>query len=434
MTKHELEQKRAAHILRCDAITKETRGGAMNTAQREEYRAELEGAQECRLKIDAGQYDEAGPTREEMQRSGWGGAPTIGRPDSGGPMTSTRDFGGFLQQVAQAGVPGGQASAELSQRSITGMGEAIGGDGGFLVGTTQSSDLLQRVYSMGLMASRVRRLPPLSPGTNGLTMPYIDETSRATGSRLGGVQMYWGNEAEQLTGSKPKIGKLEMKLCKLTGLCYATGELLQDAAQLGAIITDSFVKEMTFSVEDAIFRGTGAGRPMGFMNSACKITVAKEGSQAADTITFNNVAGMMARLNPGSIPNAVWLANISTLPQLLKMSVPITNIAGTENVGGSGTGLIYNPTERKLLGLPVLFVEYAEALGDEGDLVLCDLGEYLMIDRAMQGASSIHVRFDYDETAFRFIYRCDGQPAQKTALTPYKGTATTSPFITLQAR
>ena len=178
----------------------------------------------------------------------------------------------------------------------------------------------------------------------------------------------------------------------------------------------------------------GAGRPLGFMNSDCKITVSKESSQTADTITFNNVASMMARLNPASIPTAVWLANIACLPELLKMSVPIKNVAGTENVGGSGAGLIYNPTERKLLGLPVLFVEYCEGLGDEGDLVLCDLGEYLMIDRAMQGTSSIHVRFAYDETAFRFIYRCDGQPAQKTALTPYKGTATTSPFIALQAR
>lgn len=430
MTKYELEQKRAAHLLRCDQITKEASGGAMTVAQRAEYRAELDGAQECKLLIQAGQYDDAGPTREEIQRA----RGDLRIAGDGGVMTSTRAFGGFLQQVAQAGVPGGQPSPELVQRSITGMGESVGSDGGFLVDSQHSTDLLQRVYSTGQIASRVRRLPPLKAGFNGITLPYLDETSRATGSRLGGVTMAWEGEAEVLTASKPKIGKMELSLKKLTGLCYTTGELLQDAAQLGAIITDSFVKEMAFSVEDAIFRGTGAGRPLGFMNSDCKITVSKESSQTADTITFNNVASMMARLNPASIPTAVWLANIACLPELLKMSVPIKNVAGTENVGGSGAGLIYNPTERKLLGLPVLFVEYCEGLGDEGDLVLCDLGEYLMIDRAMQGTSSIHVRFAYDETAFRFIYRCDGQPAQKTALTPYKGTATTSPFIALQAR
>lgn len=361
-----------------------------------------------------------------------------GAPNVGGYGRTVDDpqlrMGEFLQRVAIAGAPGNRVPDELQQRAVTGMGEGIGSDGGFLVGTTESSDLLQRVYSSGQIASRVRRLPPLNAGTNRITMPYIDETSRATGSRLGGVQMYWQDEAQQMTASKPAIGKLAMSLNKITGLCYATDELLQDARQLAAIIGESFRKEMTFSLEDAIFRGSGAGRPLGFMNSNCKITVSKEGSQPADTIVFDNVAAMMARLNPASIPTAVWLANISCLPQLLKMSVPIQNIAATENVGGSGAGLIYDPSTRKLLGLQVLFNEYSEALGDEGDLALCDLNEYLVIDRAAESASSIHVRFDYGETAFRFVYRVDGLPAQKTALTPYKGTATTSPFITLQAR
>jgi hypothetical protein len=46
----------------------------------------------------------------------------------------------------------------------------------------------------------------------------------------------------------------------------------------------------------------------------------------------------------------------------------------------------------------------------------------------------MHVRFSYDEMAFRITYRVNGQPAWKTALTPKNGNSTVSPFVTLEAR
>lgn len=439
----QLKQVRAQALLEARKISggAEREGRAMTEAERRSVRGHLDEAANLALEIEARGLTEDDVPAEWRGRHAYQQQRGAPNPPSLGPTgeaASTRDmdfaFGQFLQRVAIAGSPGNQVPPEILQRAATGMNETVGSEGGFLVGTTESDQLLQRVYTSGQITSRVRRLPSLQPGTNGVEIPYLDETSRANGSRLGGVQMYWQDEAEQMTASKPKLGKMELRLKKITGLCYATDESLQDARQLGAIIADSFRKEMVFSLEDAIFRGSGAGRPLGWMNSPCKITVSKEGSQASATITFNNVAAMLARLNPGSMASAVWLANISTLPQLLKMSVPITNLAGTENVGGSGVGLIYDANQQRLLGKPVLFCEYPEALGTEGDLVLADLGEYLIIDREAQSASSIHVRFDYNETAFRFVYRVDGQPAQKTALTPYKGSATTSPFITLQTR
>ena len=36
----------------------------------------------------------------------------------------------------------------------------------------------------------------------------------------------------------------------------------------------------------------------------------------------------------------------------------------------------------------------------------------------------MHVRFDYDESTFRFIFRVDGQPWWSAPLTPYKGSST----------
>jgi HK97 family phage major capsid protein len=88
-----------------------------------------------------------------------------------------------------------------------------------------------------------------------------------------------------------------------------------------------------------------------------------------------------------------------------------------------------------LLGRPVIPVEYCATLGTPGDIILADFSQYVAADKgAPQAASSIHVRFINDETTFRFVYRVDGQPAWKKALTPKNGTNTYSPFITLATR
>jgi HK97 family phage major capsid protein len=88
-----------------------------------------------------------------------------------------------------------------------------------------------------------------------------------------------------------------------------------------------------------------------------------------------------------------------------------------------------------LFGRPVIPVEYCATVGDLGDIALVDLGQYQAIDKGvLKTATSIHVRFDYNETAFRFVFRFDGQPAWKSALTPFKGSNTLSPFVALAER
>jgi hypothetical protein len=49
----------------------------------------------------------------------------------------------------------------------------------------------------------------------------------------------------------------------------------------------------------------------------------------------------------------------------------------------------------------------------------------------MESASSMHVRFLNDEMAFRITFRVDGHALWNSALTPFKGTNTLSPFVTL---
>jgi len=88
-----------------------------------------------------------------------------------------------------------------------------------------------------------------------------------------------------------------------------------------------------------------------------------------------------------------------------------------------------------LFGRPVMPLEQCSQAGDLGDIILADMSQYLLIDKGgINQASSIHARFIYDEQVFRFIYRVDGQPIWSKPLTPYKGSATVSPFVTLAKR
>lgn len=335
-------------------------------------------------------------------------------------------FGEQLMAAYRAAMPGGKVDERLSTRAASGLNETTPSDGGFLVQQDFVTELLKRTYETGILASKVKKIP-ISTNANGMKINAIDEDSRANGSRWGGVQTYWEGEADEITASKPKFRQMELSLKKLTGLCYATDELLQDAAALEAVIRQAFAEEFGFKIDDAILSGSGEGEPLGILNSGAIVTVAKEASQT-DTITVENLIKMWNRLWSRSRANAVWYINQELEPYLYTLKI------GDKPVYIPAGGLSEKPYGT-LFGRPVVPIEQCSAAGEIGDIILADIGQYLLIDKGgIKSASSIHVRFLYDENVFRFIYRVDGKPIWTKPLTPYKGSATVSPFVTLAKR
>ena len=339
-------------------------------------------------------------------------------------------FGEQLVAIRRACIPGGAVDPRLTTRAY-GLSEGTNSEGGFLVQTDFSATILQNMWDNAAIPSRLRRIT-ISGNSNGMTLNGLDETSRANGSRAGGIQSYWTGEAIEKTKSKPSFRQIELKLNKLTGLCYATDELLEDASALESVITDGFNKEFDFKITDACINGTGVGQPLGILASGCLTTVAKEGGQAADTIMYENIVKMWSRIMASSRANSVWLINQDCEPQLHTMSLAV----GTGGVpvympAGGASQLPYST----LYGRPVLPIEQCSTLGDLGDIILSDFSNYIFIDKGgLKKDVSMHVRFAYDESVFRFVYRCDGQPVLASEITPYKGTNTLSHFVTLAAR
>lgn len=354
---------------------------------------------------------------------------SVSRPGANLNAAQSAAFGDLLMATRRAAVRG-QIDPLLIEAS-QGSNEALAEDGGFLVEKDIADGLLMRTFAQSNLASKVRRIP-ISARSNGVKINALKDDSRATGARWGGMQTYWIGEGDSLTPSRPKFRQMNLQLKKLAGMLYATNEALADATALSAIISEAFPAEFSFMIDNAIFEGAGVSTPLGFMNAGGKVTVAKEGGQVAKTIEFENITKMWSRCPARSMASAEWWINQDTLPQLMGLNMVIGT--GGIPVYLPPGGLSQSPYGT-LMGRPVIPIEHCSTLGTEGDIVLCDPSNYVMIDKGdIQYATSIHVAFVTDEQAFRFIYRVDGQPVDDKPITPFKGTATQSTFITLATR
>jgi HK97 family phage major capsid protein len=196
---------------------------------------------------------------------------------------------------------------------------------------------------------------------------------------------------------------------------------------------------MAFKVNDAIVNGTGVGMPLGIMSAPCKVAIAKETSQTAATFHADNAVKMMARMPAQSFGRSVWLINQDVVPQLLKLGFAVTTASGS----AAGAGALYLPpnglagssTYGTLLGRPIIVTEACATLGTEGDVILADLSKYLAaVKGAVKSDTSIHLWFDQNTTAFRFVMRMNGQPWLSSAIARKNGSNTLSHFITCAVR
>jgi HK97 family phage major capsid protein len=350
---------------------------------------------------------------------------------AGNPFASAGDQ---YRAIAQAGRPGGQTDQRLFDvRTTLGASETVPSDGGFLLQTDYTNDILQNIYAPGKIAGLCRRIQ-LSGNANSIKINGIDETSRATGSRWGGARSYWIGEGADITLSKPKFRQLELNLKKQAVLIYCTDEMLQDSTVLESVLNRIASDELSFVLEDVILNGSGAGQPLGILNAGGLVTVTKEVGQKADTLVLENVLKMWTRMIGSSRSNAVWVVNQSVEQQLYSMSLSVgTGGAPVFMPAGGASAAPY----MTLLGRPVIPSEHCPELGDLGDIILADFGAgYILAEKGgIQSAMSIHVQFVSDQSVFRFIMRVDGQPVLSTPIVPFKGTALTqSHFVALEAR
>jgi len=352
------------------------------------------------------------------------------------PKAGFKSFSEFAMCVKQAdGTSGRKIDPRLidleKKAAGTSMREQDAEYGGYLIPEEFRNNILEIAVKQSNIMSLAQMIPMASTSIN---IPYVQGFDRSGGTLHGGVEWKWLDEEGQKTESRPKFGRIAMRLHKLAGLVYASDEILEDSpVSLEPLLTRMFSDQLTYQLDNAFINSAGAGRPRGIMNADCLVTVDAETVQTAATIVFENIIKMYARQYDKG--KAIWMANPDTFVQLAQMSMAV----GTAGVpvwlpAGGATAAPYDT----LMGRPLIFCDHCQTLGTKGDLLFCDWSQYLIGqksgDSGVKFASSIHLKFDYDQTCFRFVFRIEGQPWWPTYITPRYGSQYQSPFVALATR
>lgn len=332
----------------------------------------------------------------------------------------------FYKAVMQAGRTG-KADERLQFLATAGSDEhGAYSDpyGGFLVPEGFMPGLMTTSSDADFIAPLTTKVP--------MTTPVLSINARVdknhSTSVSGGLRVYRRAEADTVTASRMQFQQIKLEATGLFGLAYTTEEILsRSPISIVALLQQGFADEFGSRLIYERLNGTGAGEYLGINNTAAKIDVAKEAGQAADTITFENIIKMRARV--WGYQNAIWMANHDCLPQLMLLN---------QSVGTAGVP-VWQPSAREdhpdmLLGRPLYFSEYLATVGDVGDIICANWTQYLEGTlRPLESAESMHVRFVNAERTFRFWTENAGSPWWSGVLTPKNG-ATLAPFVRLAAR
>jgi len=296
------------------------------------------------------------------------------------------------------------------------MVEGIGAQGGFTVPTQLHRDILNSVYEESVTLPFVRQF---RMDTLTLSIPMWDSEDRSQGG-IASFEGQWIAEATDADIKTPKLRLVTLTAHKLMVLTRISRECISDSFSLGQQLQPTLVKSLAYTLDSAVIGGTGVGRPLGILGSPSRIQVARS---VANQISYTDICNLFVRLHPGFLKGARWLVSPSAVAQLLALAD-----AGSNNLWVPAAGPAIPPT---LLGLPVGISEKCSALGSEGDIILCNLGQYafgLREDFIVERSDSAY--FASDQVAFRCIVRCDGHALMDAPISPVSG-STLSWAVTL---
>ncbi len=367
--------------------------------------------------------DDVEVTNEEQRPRITGGLPA-------GSSKSTfgfRSLGEFAMGAFKT--KNGKGDLRILNAPTTFGQEGINEDGGFAVPPDFRQNIMKQIMGEESLMSLCDQQ---STTSNSLSLPLDTTTPWQTS---GGVVPQWLGEGATIGPSKPRLGALETKLNKLAALVPVTEELMQDVTSLTSWLSSKVPEKFTSFLNDVIITGDGVAKPQGMLNSAAKVTVAAVAGQGAGTVVAKNIVDMYARSYGPLRRNGVWLINQDVEPLLQTLVMPGASPSFPAYLPPGGLSAAPYAT---LLGRPVIPIEACSAAGTEGDIMFVIPNQYLIVLKAganggMRTDVSMHLYFDSDHTAFKFVMRVGGQSYWPAPVARKNGSNTLSPIVTLSS-
>ena len=328
------------------------------------------------------------------------------------PLSSSRSYRGMFYGDEQAGLDKGgfqswneilsvaasrRHDPRLDQCQKRAQQLTIGVEGGLAAPDYHAGWLQDGSLSLELIRN-LAQVIPLKGASNTFCM-WDNQTQN--NSIYGGFTGAWLPEGGEADIETAKVRSVNFTPHKLAIYVEATREVLADALDFQGQLTAALTRSVAYLLDEAFISGNGAGRPLGIIHSPSRIDVARA---TPNTVSYSDLYSMFAALHP-SAENAVWLASLSTLPQLLTLKDASNNLIF---LPASFQG-ISAPLPGSIFGKKLIFTDKLPVLGSRADLVLCDpsVGYLIGMREEVIVESSNAPGWERDVTSFRVILRAD---------------------------
>jgi HK97 family phage major capsid protein len=414
----ELRDKLAKAIERMDALlnTADAEKRNLNEDEEKEY-TELDASLPV-IKADIAKREKLEDEKAAMSQTRRS-IPILAATHRAEDPKEFKTLGEFLHSVRFA--PADPRLESLEQREQRGSSMGVGAEGGFAVPTQFRETLLSVTPGQAIFRPRATIIPAGSPPDAEVSMPALNQGSAQ--NMYGGVAVQWIGEGDTKPETDMRLKEVKLKPHEVAGHIIVTDKLLRNWGAAEAVLSAQLRLAVTGAEETAFYSGNGVARPLGVTQSPARINYARS---AANTIVFADIVGMYARLRQGGSP--VWIASPTCIPQLATIAD-----AGSNNLWVSAYRNASEGMPPSLMGIPVLFHDRSVALGTAGDLILADLGYYLIKDGSGPFVmASEHVYFTSNRTVIKVFWNVDGTPWLNEPI-PLEGSAanTVSPFVVL---
>ena len=306
------------------------------------------------------------------------------------------------------------------------MTEGSGAAGGYLVPEEFQAQLLEAAGETAIIRPRAT---VINVGTDAGKIPSLDQYSTPTAgvgetAFAGGIKGGWAAEGSAGSSTDAAFKQIEYNIKKLAAYTTVSNELLADSSMsIDSLLSRLFGTAVSAIEEMSFLRGSGAGAPLGIMNSGAAIGV---GVDTNNVFGIADAVEIISRFR-GVGGQPIWIGHISMLPNFGKYFGGTTGVQGIQNFIQPREGI-----PGSLLGYPLYWSEHMPSITGDG-IMLIDPTAYVIFDREpVKVAYSEHVGFTSDNGTFRVTKRLDGQPWVSSYFTLAGPTAlTVSPFVYL---
>jgi HK97 family phage major capsid protein len=315
---------------------------------------------------------------------------------------ATDTLGNKLMAIAKGEIK------EFTVKAATGLNETTAADGGNLVthGITQLWDFAQQG---AVIAPKCQEIA-VPPNNNGMKVPYLDNSGSI--SRTSTPRGYWISEAGQKVATKFGFGQHDLSLGKLIFYVPMTDEIIEDVNYLESWVA-SYISgsRVGWMVDDAILNlATTTSGMIGLFDAGGAnfiTTPVAHNATYTGGIVHSIISGVMPSLRGGS----EWYMSNSTWAEI------------QADIGGGVTAStvpLVDVNMNRLAGYNVNIMEQMAAFGSTGDILFGNFGVgYKLIKKGdVKIDVSKDVRFEYDETVYRFVLRIAGAPVVREQTLP----------------